>query len=898
MRANTARAAKVGPLGRRGSRRARSHHHLVAGVLCFIVAAGSAVMSVPPAEAKSPGLDVVGFLPDVPKAPQTAGLHGTFFMDAPNRRLYTSYNDSTAGGTHLVEFDLDGSPVPTLIRDKSLGVTIQGWQRPNQIAVDSRTRTAYLLNSASSGSLITLIDLKTLKIKGEWSLAQLGAPEIVPLGITYSQEDGRVYIVGHATVNKTIETVAKSRVYTPVVTMALDATTGALVWRKVVTKCAYAMYTFGDGSLIARSDNHPVLYFACVKTEESPSQSGIVRMGVTPNATQSEMDTAPVDFFPISGRYTSGEGVTGYAGFDYAAERFYMVSQSSETPGAWVFDGNLSAWVGFIAASDEVNKGLGIDQGNGHVYMKSGSDGQLILADGRATPVPQGFRLDFDPMQGFYLVDPKTHRAFVWTGVKDATYGVRGEIAVIKDSTPSADSLRPPNYDALTQDIPESDKTVTAFSGSSNGYATRVVLVGGLPVNAGDARPGDRGVTAARIPSVDLREVAAQATAQAVVSDTNTEAELQEQGGREWPWRAATCLDGSGSKVEDSQEQQGGSAVVECDLAEQRVTATSTHSAIVAGDVTVGASRFTTDMVRDPDKGILTNVVSRTSGISIKTPQGSIEIGEVVARSTTAAHGRPGTTKATWERHLRGISVVDADGNSVVDQGRCSTTDKEDTCGPLIRQLNDVNQRVRIDLFSPEIVRTPKGAYAGIQQSDADYYQGRTVYNQGAAFALENASRATPAVQIVVYNDSSEKSRAIVQLGAIQAGSIYTVSKPPAPEPPDDPEDPKVPPVPPVEVEDPEVDPPTKDLPEVAPVELPGGEGVAQPLALDDQPTSASPPASPTTPVEAVKSVLAFFHRSPKEAALFTAFWVMLASSLWTVLRRRSLVEMLSQEVQ
>jgi hypothetical protein len=100
-----------------------------------------------------------------------------------------------------------------------------------------------------------------------------------------------------------------------------------------------------------------------------------------------------------------------------------------------------------------------------------------------------------------------------------------------------------------------------------------------------------------------------------------------------------------------------------------------------------------------------------------------------------------------------------------------STLLRCDHCDPkaLIDQANQLfESHVRLRLPTPDKQATPKGAYAGLQKSDADYYNDLTTNNED--------SRAVPALEVIYVNDTVEKSRLHLQLAAIQAASIYGVS--------------------------------------------------------------------------------------------------------------------------
>ena len=97
---------------------------------------------------------------------------------------------------------------------------------------------------------------------------------------------------------------------------------------------------------------------------------------------------------------------------------------------------------------------------------------------------------------------------------------------------------------------------------------------------------------------------------------------------------------------------------------------------------------------------------------------------------------------------ISGIEIVNGSGNKQ-SVPECETTltqrggDKAprvqtDTCQQVAAEMNDaLGVHARIDLFKPELDATPKGAFAGVQQTDAQYYEGRTVNSQGVVFGNE-----------------------------------------------------------------------------------------------------------------------------------------------------------------
>ena len=155
------------------------------------------------------------------------------------------------------------------------------------------------------------------------------------------------------------------------------------------------MDTSTVGALIARSKNQDALYFACIRPDPWPGESGVVRLWIDPKAGQPEAADFQVGLFPISGSFTDlTSGIVGMAAFDYSTDRFFMQSLASATPGAWVLDGQLSAWVGFIAPPtirDRYRSVSIIERALLHRERGLQRERRLpAVSDARATPIPQG----------------------------------------------------------------------------------------------------------------------------------------------------------------------------------------------------------------------------------------------------------------------------------------------------------------------------------------------------------------------------------------------------------------------------------------------------------------------------------------------------------------------------
>jgi hypothetical protein len=810
----------------------------------------------------------------------------------------------------LAEYDAS-SGVPRLTREEKIGDPSElqlDYASPYTIAVDRKRGLAFLKAINYFGTVLRVVDLKRFKVVGTWDLTS-AAPGFFADGITYSPEDGRVYMVGaiqgegHAQLASEVPSAGRAAAVVAIDIPKKSAGTPSLAWLKPIPECQMPLTTKAVGSLIARSASRPALYFACVRPDPFAGQSGLVRLLVDPKADQTTAQQVQPEFFPISGSYSvTPQGVVGAAVFDPASERFFINSVSPTTPGAWVFDGKLSSWVGFVAAPDRYNYYLGLNRSNGRFYIASsdgeGDGGYLQVVDGRATPIPQGDIYPGFGTVGFMMTDPARHRLFVQMELSKFKLGERQDrgFMVLKDNTPAPDRPKTVNYDSLTSDLPEGPKTTTSYSAGINGYGTRAVLVGGyggaltvsgVPALDGQVRSGDRGATFARLPAVDLRSVGASASAHAMVPDANTAAEYEQVGqGQPWPWRAVSCLDGNGAAVSDEDSQNGGYSKVACDLSKETVAATSTFGEIEGPGASVARSSITATAHRDDKKGTITEVVAEAEGIQIPTPQGILSIAKVISYATTTAHGHKDTAATDWYRVVSGVEVVDANGESQ-SLGSCDSREKENPCRDLEAQINKLAPtKLRVSFPKPERQETPGGAFAGVQQNERDFLNSRTVNNQGAVFENEEGSRPVPALELNIYNDGQEKSRLVLQLAAIQANSIYTIS-------PNNPEDPAPPPVDVPDAEAPPVDPASGgDL----------GGGTTGGISVSDIPPTGDAPsedvpapteAVPVATTQAVDGVLAFLRRTPQEALLVALVWLTFAGAGWAIFRRHQLLKVL-----
>ncbi|MGH2793372.1 MAG: hypothetical protein ACRDKG_03605 [Actinomycetota bacterium] len=737
-------------------------------------------------------------------------------IDPLNRRLYLRLDFVPGPGVEtprVVEYDLS-TRVPTILRNGRLpleGTTAFVGLSANTIALDAPGRRAFVLDHPQSGdcpacSIVRFWDLKTLAVRPEtWNLTTL-VPNFSALGITYAAEEDRLYAVGTlAGEGAQIMSQIVGPPLLPTAVVAIDARNGSLAWVKPIAECQHpGVVTPGLGASIFRSKRLAALYIPCIRPQPVagiayPGQSALIRLWITPSAGAAESLTLRREVFPISGVYANGGGLAGMAVFDEAAERVYMLNQSTGTSGAWVFDGRLSAWVGFVPAGDESNLQLGINQATGHMYMRfsrgdavSGANAPILVTDGRATPVPQGetFRIGISQSSDWILSDPLTARIFVrkLTGANRPP-----QVLVLRDHTPSAQRERLVDFDELTTDVQESARTFATFQGSVRGFGARASLVGGYsgvlspvyestngPTFIPGLKPSPRSVILGRAASLDLSGVSASASAQAISPDEVTSEEYEtnrkelgaEAGGAGsaiadqlvWAWPAAVCVDAEGKLNEAKQEAPIGRSTVRCDLKTEQVSASTTSGGMVLDGVSLDGGSFVSKLARTARDGTVAEATATVRGIEISLPGvGGLSIARVAATVRTVAHGRPGTARVQWIREIDGVLVTDSSGTAVF---RCP-----EDCSPkaVADAVNEnIGQRVHVSIPDAELTATPRGAFAGIRETEPNYLDGRIVNDDDA--------RAVPALELLVINDTAEKSRLQLQLAAIQASSIYGIS--------------------------------------------------------------------------------------------------------------------------
>ncbi len=883
----------------------------------------------PPAHSASAatGLHELGRLPEPAKSSNSR----IALVDSESRRLYYTYaSEDRNFDTYIREYDLT-SAVPTFLREGILGtvseLSIAPTVSPNTVAMDRRRNRLWFLSqdgspvcdtsdpfcgsSAPAPVKIFIVDRRTLKRVSVVNV-QLTIPGFAARGITYSIEDDRVYLIGElqplggpSLAEAGLGLPPRS---SPVAVAAIDPEKGTRVWLRPVPECEVSMTTFRLGMAIVRSVLRPALYFGCVRTFVYPGSSGVARLWIDPKATAQDGLQAPLEFFPISGSYVNGDGVVGIASFDYATDRFFMQNRSNATPGTWVFDGRLSAWVGFLAAPDDRNDHAGLNQRTGRYYMggvaAAGEQaekptGYIVVSEGRSTPLPQGRVATLrKKLWAPIYTDGVSNRLFLQMGPEH----LGAPWYVYEDRSPSPPVPSEVDYDTLTSGLPEGPNTISVFAGDVNGFGANVVLVGGtgglidttcVVIKTAEfgcetvkeafkdlfnvsPSPGDRALLAAWVPSLDLRNVGASASAKALgldhVSDgeyatvvvsiaeraraqSKTQAEAIEKQ-LTWPHREAACLDAGDQAGTTEETGQGGGSEVGCDLGKVEAHAISSYTGFSIPGVSVAFASFEARSKKDPKLGIVTESISVARGVELAAPGGSVTVARVTVRAETAAGGRPGTASATYKRTLEGVVVRDVSGAVVFECSQGADCDPE----AAIREMNVVlKTRMRLTLPEAKVTATAGGAYAAVEESDANYYDDLITNN--------DTRRSVPGLELVLYNDTDNKSRLLIQLAAVQSSSIYGINPLP----------------------DTDVPPPGGE-----PIPLPTvGAGLLPPTVIGGA-TLPPPPGNVGTGLRQIARTAFLLLRSPKDALLFGLTVLLFAAAAGAAWRRRLLLRSLS----
>jgi hypothetical protein len=410
--------------------------------------------------------------------------------------------------------------------------------------------------------------------------------------------------------------------------------------------------------------------------------------------------------------------------------------------------------------------------------------------------------------------------------------------------------------------------------------------------------PGDRGFTFANVPSLDLRQVGSSATAQALSPDSNTEEEhrtrqrelgekchataedVRNSAGEDygdavetqcpsvdptlqstsasaaWPWRPLGCLDAEGQKIHDDADGAAGHAEITCDLNEQSAHSVTSFGAFSADGVSVGSVAVDAKASRSKTEGAVTEITAAARTVEITGPDGStVSIGVIRSVVRALAHGRNTSAHIDYHRFLEKVIIRDKKGRETQKVDACA----DHECDPVLTAMNlALGPRVRVYQPAEAQRQTPGGAFAGVEKSDVEYYNALTVQNDD--------SRAVPGLEVLFFNDSSEKSRLVLQFAAVEASSIYTISRAEDVFPPD-----IIPPA------------PIPELPGIPPQPAPVGPAPQPPR-----------PESPIVQAVGLPGSFVLLVRSPEEAFHMALTLLLFIGAVAIIVRRRALRRLLA----
>ncbi|HVF04106.1 MAG TPA: hypothetical protein VNA20_04645 [Frankiaceae bacterium] len=909
----------------------RRLRHVVATAFLTAFAASTLTVAAPqPDAAGAPvagPLRTIGALPE-PVPAKDGNRSGTVVhVDAESRRLFFVYPDRDAV-LHLATYDLRPR-IPKQIAGGRLGPEISfGVVSPYSVAFDSKRDQLLFVDNSVEGSpdpraagLATFVvySVRTNAVVTRWRVNDRVAG-FYPMGVTYSRADDRYYAVGDFTADLYVADSTVTGGGRPVApgpgVAAFDPDSGALGWLRVVPECQTVLFSKSIGANVARSSRtRPALYFMCVSSgspmgQTYPGQSGLVRQAIAPRGTSADQLHQPTEFFPISGSYYSGGQATGVTTFDSRTERFYAQSISNRTPGAWVFDGELTAWVGFVSSPSNANYYIGLNEGLGHLYMGTARGGDveptdgLLVADVRQTPVPAG---EFQQIltSGLIVADAKSNRLFV------RPLDSRQPYLVLEDTLPVYRGREQLDYDADTSDTPDTEDAEVFYALGATGYAAQAVQVGGAgaPGTMTGAQPdipvngGTRALMAARVGAIDLRAGGAAASAQSAMADLNTlqeyEAEDRDADGKkdQWPYPVGACLDAGGRPVNQTWKDESGrtdaSWTIQCDVTKNVATSVVRMSSTGPGGHIADTS-YAVTATRDRKDGGVVRTDAIASGVRLDIAGGyTLRLGRVAATSQSSAHGRPGTARAVWTREVDGVRVTDPNGMTIYTAAGCASKVEatggkpvvNDTCGDLGTAINTlVPTRLRVSFPVPDVTATPKGAFAAVEQTESQYFQQLVVNDQGVVYRGDSVGlRPAPALVTEVYNDTTERSRTVTVFAATQSNAVFQVNPPF--------EDGYVAPVDPgPSFTEPPVTggPSTVDAPPIQGKDTGSGDIPTTPIP----PQTAPGPATTPTVFEQVRGFL-FMRRSVQDITLLILLAGLLIGGAGTTARRRRLVDVL-----
>ena len=602
---------------------------------------------------------------------------------------------------------------------------------------------------------------------------------------------------------------------------------------------------------------------------------------------------------------------------------------------SWVgFIASPDDWNVFVGIDESTGKHF--MAGGDVLDTATGTRAYINVTSGGATPVPQG--QVFDPLLlklpsgeekaiapwSDLVVDPLTNRVFLgarWDN-PDKPPKFEGEIVIpydyglvaLRDNTQPLSALTAPDLDALTNDLGDAEAHLE-YSSNTSGFGAQYAAVGGWenaysrvtvpfftllnefkPANPANLQYGTRGATVAKVDSIGIAPAGSSASAIASQPDDSSQKDGAGQTQQVAPddetleFSPATCLDGIGEKatVAEGSPEQPTYAVVTCDLKGlETVAHTHFSDQTGAGGVGVSSASFDGRTYRDPKRGVVSETTAVAEGIVFGDVEvGGVAIDRVITTATTAANGLDGTSYARWERVVESARTIDALGfvseaqscRTVIESGKDPV--HEGDCAGIEQQANEVvKNRFRMRLPLPELIASPGGAFASVQETETDYLNGLSTN--------DDILRAISGLEVTVFNDGPEKGRLIVQMAAIRSDSTFIRSPKPV--------------ITPFEIPTPDPGSPT-EAPQTPIDQPPPDDGVTAPLPISaggEQPRADDAP--PMVAISHEERLVGAFGwlpavRNLSQGLLVGALYLLFAVPIAESVRRRRLLHVLMDD--
>lgn len=280
----------------------------------------------------------------------------------------------------------------------------------------------------------------------------------------------------------------------------------------------------------------------------------------------------------------------------------------------------------------------------------------------------------------------------------------------------------------------------------------------------------------------------------------------QDAEGRDAPFPGASCVDETGKATGNDLSAPIGRSAATCDRAANSASASADTAAVALPDtaapvLSVAHASSSIETVRTA-KGLVTTVTASASGIRIA---GTFTIGRVVAKAVTVAHGRTGSTSATFERlisdvHGPGIdcaatcepqAVVDAFNRAFASQARMRTPSPLSVASPRG--------------YQGLVVKDPslRASDIAILNDDTDTFNGLDLILNNDGFNLNTSGPNARSRLVISFAGVHAESRyGIFPVSAGGGGTDVPAGPPPVlpPLPPIEPIAPEAPAIPPVPV--------------------------------------------------------------------------------------------------